>query len=124
VDAVIVDPYDGVRRLLPRFLGSDAVFCLVAQDGTSELDGFLTGAVFSTGLDDSLDGAIGELFVRPQSRRRGIAGELVEAAVHEFTRRGATLSKVEVPSDWAEGVAFWRTRKQWVPDTLVFSRYQ
>src|SRR5256885_686710 len=81
VAAVTVDPYDGVKRLIGRYLTDPALFCLVAQDGGPDLDGFLTGAVTPSVLDDSSRGVIGEVYVRPQRRRRGLAGGLVAAAV-------------------------------------------
>src|SRR5256885_8769336 len=124
VAAVTVDPYDGVKRLIGRYLTDPALFCLVAQDGGPDLDGFLTGAVTPSVLDDSSRGVIGELYVRPQRRRRGLAGELVDAAVREFRRRDATMSKVEMPADWAGGIAFWRSRRHWEQDSVVFSRYE
>ncbi len=124
VHAVTVDPREGVKVLLRRFLSeSSGAFCLVAEDGGPDLAGFIVGAVAASLFDDSSIGVIGELYVRPDRRRRGLGSELVVSAVREFDRRGATFSKVEVPADWQDSIAFWSYQTQWEQDAVVFSRY-
>jgi GNAT superfamily N-acetyltransferase len=123
VEAVTIDPRDGVIAVLRRMLDSPTAFCLVGGDGGPGLEGFVTGAVISSGADDASIGIIGELYVRPRARRQGLGTELVDIAVDELSRRGAMLYKAEVPPDWTDGVAFWRHRKRWEQDALIFSRY-
>ena len=70
--------------------------------------GQLIGSIFCTPQEDAL--YIGRLAVRPDRRRRGIAGTLVDAATTEAKRRGAkriTLgARIALPGN----VALFRRR--------------
>ncbi|WP_412515327.1 N-acetyltransferase family protein [Actinomadura madurae] len=97
-------------------------FCFVA-DADGGPVGFITGMVGPIGLFENRAGRIEDLFVLPAHRRRGLATELVDAAVAELGRRGVVVYNVEVPHDWRAGLAFWRRRRHWKQDAVVFSRY-
>lgn len=80
-------------------------FCFVA-DADGGPVGFVTGTVGPIGLFENRAGRIEDLFVLPAHRRRGLATELVDAAVAELGRRGVVVYNVEVPHDWR---AAWRS---------------
>jgi predicted N-acetyltransferase YhbS len=82
-DLPIDPPSSSLKETLADFAArfrSDTIF--VASDA-----GHLIGSIFCSANEDAL--YIGRLAVRPDWRRRGVAGALIEAAKSEARQRGA-----------------------------------
>lgn len=94
-------------RWSPSFLSSLLVtpgcFALVAAPDTAP-DGFIVGRVASN------EAEILTLAVRPESRRRGIGGALVDAAAAHAARLGAAAMFLEVGVSNAPARGLYETR--------------
>lgn len=116
-----MDPKEGMDNLLHHLVDAPDCFCLVwDNDGT--IHGYVVASVHDQGVNDFRSSRIDELFVREESRRLGIATQLVRSVMTELVRREAWVHKVEVASNWAAGRRFWAALG-WEQDAVVFSLY-
>jgi ribosomal protein S18 acetylase RimI-like enzyme len=76
----------------------------VIAEERGEVLGFACGVMQGPKLGD-----LTELYVRPDARRRGIARELVRAAVSELSERGAAFVTVGVGPDNAAARSFYES---------------
>lgn len=98
-DCDLVPGFVGFRNELQRQIARDPQLFLVAHE-----DGDVVGAVVG-GWDGRL-AWVSRFAVRPDRRRRGIAGELADAFLARLGELG-TARRVVVLDDLEEGTAFW-----------------
>ena len=100
---------DELRTLLAGFARDPSHALLVAEEAGGDLLGFvLASLVRRTGpFVERERGEIGWLFVREDSRRRGIGRRLAAAAIVWLGEHGASRVEVQVQRDNPGGHAFW-----------------
>ncbi|HEY8171515.1 MAG TPA: GNAT family N-acetyltransferase [Dehalococcoidia bacterium] len=94
--ATVTDDIEGLRALLEH----DRDGLLVAIRGDA-----IVGTVIAAW--DGWRGGIYRLVVAPSQRRRGLAGELVRAAVTSLEQRGVRRIAAVVDADDEQAMAFW-----------------
>lgn len=102
-----VDTPDAVVALLAR----DPDALLLACRGDEIVGSLIAGW-------DGWRASLYRLAVRPDCRRQGLAGRLLDAALVRFTDLGALRAAAMVLADNADGQAFWRSagfepQQQW-----------
>jgi len=100
---------DERQRLIARLL-SDADAEVLVWDEDGDLLGFCAAQIETAPsvILEQVRAEISDLFVREDSRRRGIGRELVEAMTGWLRERGVPRIEVRVAVRNAEGQAFWR----------------
>jgi GNAT superfamily N-acetyltransferase len=100
---------DERRRLLARLLADPEAAVLVWDEG-GDLLGFCAAQIETAPplVAERARAEITDLFVREDSRRRGIGRRLVEATTDWIGERGVRRVEVRVAVRNAEGQAFWR----------------
>ena len=100
---------DEWRRLLERLL-SDADAAVLVWDEEGDLMGFCTAQIEQAPpvVEERARAEITDLFVREDSRRRGIGRRLVEVVTEWLRGQGVPRVEVRVAVRNAEGQAFWR----------------
>ncbi len=91
---------DDTREGIARFLARNPDTCFVAGDG-----GRIAGVILAG--HDGRRRHIYHLAVRPDSRRRGIGAQLVEAALTALSAQGIAKVSLVAFARNAEGNAFW-----------------
>lgn len=91
-------------RVAPRFNGENHF--LIARDGDGVARGLCWLVLFDPG--NGLEAEIAELYVRPESRGRGIATRLATAAMEVIRSRGVTFASVWTRTDNPAALAVYR----------------
>ena len=99
-DGIGLNEIDDSENGIARFLLRNPTTCFVAK-----VDGMIIGAILAG--HDGRRGYIYHLAVKKQYRGRGIAKQLVNAAVFALNRLGIQKAGLVVFSDNEEGNAFW-----------------
>jgi GNAT superfamily N-acetyltransferase len=101
---------EALRGEIDRGLDSPSCRVLLAEV-SEEAVGFLFAEVESRGQSASPGAAVGwlhETYVRPDSRRRGVADALVRASLAWLHERGVGRVSVRIEATNPEALGFWR----------------
>ena len=104
------DPSGGYQWWFGSQLGKKKVLLLIAEAG-GEIAGYLYGARQGRDWNMLLDacGAIHDIFVAPEHRRRGIAKALMTAGLKHFEDRGIEQVVLSTSTHNAEGRALFES---------------
>lgn len=91
---------DDSREGIAKFLARNPTSCFIAKDGAALIGAILAG-------HDGRRGFLYHLAVHPDYRRRGIARQLVDAAVGALEREGIHKAALVVFARNEDGNAFW-----------------
>lgn len=106
--------HEGVADLLTGRVRSRRTLLAVAEED-GELLGFVCASVSRMSGEYLCEGEgsigyVDDIYVRPESRGRGVADALEEAAEDWLTQTGVRAVRVLVLFENAAGTAFWRKR--------------
>jgi len=103
---------DGGERLWLKSIEGlpDKVFFIAGAIHNNELHGFITGQMkmLPGFLGGKWVGDIAYIYVRPNTRRQGLATGLAAAAMQWFRERGATSVELQVLSQNTSALSFWQ----------------
>lgn len=104
----------GLESALKTMLRSNLCFLAVAEE-EGELKGFLSAGIVR--MDRKLSfcgentlGLIHDLYLLPQTRGQGVAGQLLDRAEAWFRENGVTAAECQVVSGNTLGADFWARR--------------
>lgn len=81
---------------------------LVAEEGGRLVVGFVSARLLPAVPGEPLEAEVGEVFVAPPRRRRGIARRLVQRALDLLQERGAQHARLQVAVRNPGALAFWQ----------------
>lgn len=82
---------------------------LVAEEGGRLVVGFVSARLLPAGPGEPREAEIGELFVAPPRRRRGLARRLAQRAMDLLYERGAREVRLQAAVHNPGAQAFWRS---------------
>lgn len=122
-DTQTSDPRIEVREHLLRLAEHPDTIGLLAHDN-EEAAGFLTASLRPVSpISHATVGWIEQLYVRPSSRRRGIATFLVDQATEFLRQQGATIFRVDVAPSRRAAIGFWNQRNDFAWDARTYRSY-
>ena len=104
---------DDSKEGIERFLNRNPETCFVA-----EIEQMIIGVIIAG--NDGRRGYIYHTAVRPDYRRMGIAGKLVDQAMNELSALGINKAALVVFDRNSAGNAFWETQGFTVRDDLIY----
>ncbi|MFM8979955.1 MAG: N-acetyltransferase family protein [Planctomycetia bacterium] len=93
---------------LAEALGDPQRVLLVAEEGGRRVVGFVSARLLPEVPGEPREAEVGDCFVVPPRRRRGIARRLVQRALDLLQERGAQHARLQVAVRNPDALAFWR----------------
>ena len=104
---------DDSKEGIDKFIQRNPDTCLVAEKDSQIIGVIMVG-------NDGRRGYIYHTAVRPNYRRMGIAGKLVDEAMNELSALGINKAALVVFDRNSAGNAFWKTQGFTVRDDLIY----
>lgn len=104
---------DDSKKGVDKFIQRNPDTCLVAEKDSQIIGVIMAG-------NDGRRGYIYHTAVRPDYRRMGIAGKLVDQAMNELSALGINKAALVVFDRNSAGNAFWETQGFTVRDDLIY----